>query len=263
MTRDNRRNYYRLLQVQPDASVEVIKASHRALMRTLKYHPDLGGDHRDAALINAAYAALSNAQTRKRYDREQRELKRHVGSTARASSGRPNATHSPPTPPHSNGRPSPSRPGPAESVHRADRPSTNLQTCEFCKTENSGSAQRASEVCSGCGGPRWRIDANGADVTQHTRQRIAHQTDIQYRVDTRKLDSIRGRVVDLSPTGLRFVSGRRLTPGCVIKIDSPTLSTIARVIRSSADATTESFSTGVRFLTLKLEPRGMFVSENA
>ena len=39
---ENRRNYYRILQVQPDAPVEVIKASYRALMRELRLHPDLG-----------------------------------------------------------------------------------------------------------------------------------------------------------------------------------------------------------------------------
>ena len=48
----NRRNYYRVLHVQPDAPIEVIKASYRALMGPLRHHPDLGGDHETAALIN-------------------------------------------------------------------------------------------------------------------------------------------------------------------------------------------------------------------
>jgi curved DNA-binding protein CbpA len=41
----NRRNHYRTLFVQPDASIEVIRANYRTLMRKLKLHPDLGGDH--------------------------------------------------------------------------------------------------------------------------------------------------------------------------------------------------------------------------
>jgi DnaJ-class molecular chaperone len=54
MTDTNRRNYYRILHVQPDAPTEVIKSSYRTLMQRLKMHPDLGGDHSEAALINEA-----------------------------------------------------------------------------------------------------------------------------------------------------------------------------------------------------------------
>ena len=64
----NRRNYYRLLHVQPEAPLEVIKASYRSLMTKLKGHPDLGGDHDAAVLINEAYAALTNPDKRREYD---------------------------------------------------------------------------------------------------------------------------------------------------------------------------------------------------
>ncbi|GAB4393840.1 MAG: hypothetical protein Tsb005_13830 [Gammaproteobacteria bacterium] len=66
----NRRNYYRILQVQPDAPLEIIKASYRTLMLKLKQHPDLGGDHWNAALINEAYAVLKDAAKRAAYDKE-------------------------------------------------------------------------------------------------------------------------------------------------------------------------------------------------
>src|SRR5688572_13364351 len=65
----NRRNYYRLLQVQQDAPFEVIRSSFRALMRDLKHHPDLGGSDWDAALINEAYETLNNPKLRNEYDR--------------------------------------------------------------------------------------------------------------------------------------------------------------------------------------------------
>lgn len=64
----NRRNYYRILHVQPDAPVELIKASYRTLMHKMKHHPDLGGDHDTAVLINEAYDTLTNATKRKAYD---------------------------------------------------------------------------------------------------------------------------------------------------------------------------------------------------
>ena len=66
----NKRNYYRILCVQPDASVEVIRANYRAMLQTLRMHPDLGGEHADAALLNEAYATLRHADRRQRYDRE-------------------------------------------------------------------------------------------------------------------------------------------------------------------------------------------------
>ena len=64
----NRRNYYRLLHLQPDAPVAVITASYRTLMSTPRHHPDLGGDHESAALINEAYSVLSDSSRRAAYD---------------------------------------------------------------------------------------------------------------------------------------------------------------------------------------------------
>lgn len=66
----NRRNHYRVLHVQPDAPFDVIRASYRTLLQTLKLHPDLGGDHWTAAHVNAAYHVLSDTLKRAQYDRE-------------------------------------------------------------------------------------------------------------------------------------------------------------------------------------------------
>ncbi len=65
----NRRNYYRILQVQPDAPLEIIRASYRTIMRDLMQHPDLGGDHWNASIINEAYEVLSDSDTRDEYDK--------------------------------------------------------------------------------------------------------------------------------------------------------------------------------------------------
>ena len=46
---EERRNLYRILHVQPEAPPEVIRASYRTLMSTLRAHPDLGGDPAAAA----------------------------------------------------------------------------------------------------------------------------------------------------------------------------------------------------------------------
>jgi curved DNA-binding protein CbpA len=69
---NNRRNYYRILQVQPDAPQEIIRASYRTLMKELKAHPDVGGEHASAYLINEAYETLSDRARRAEYDRKLR-----------------------------------------------------------------------------------------------------------------------------------------------------------------------------------------------
>ena len=68
MARVNRRNYYRILHVQPDAPAAVIRMAYRTLMQKLRLHPDLGGDGATAALINEAYVVLSDPQRRADYD---------------------------------------------------------------------------------------------------------------------------------------------------------------------------------------------------
>lgn len=65
---EERRNLYRILHVQPEAPLEVIRASYRTLMSTLRTHPDLGGDADAAARINAAYAVLTDPDRRRAYD---------------------------------------------------------------------------------------------------------------------------------------------------------------------------------------------------
>ena len=71
---DNRRNFYRLLHVQPEAPLAVIQASYRTLMSRLRAHPDLGGDHDQAVLLNEAWAVLSDPQRRASYDLGLRQL---------------------------------------------------------------------------------------------------------------------------------------------------------------------------------------------
>lgn len=61
--------YYDIFQVQQSASVEVIAAAHRALVK--KYHPDVAGPSGEAKIkmINAAWEVLRDPVKRKEYDR--------------------------------------------------------------------------------------------------------------------------------------------------------------------------------------------------
>jgi hypothetical protein len=63
-----RADYYRLLQVDPGAHPEVIRAAYRTLLRVLARHPDLGGGEAEARAIIEAYRTLSNPERRRAYD---------------------------------------------------------------------------------------------------------------------------------------------------------------------------------------------------
>lgn len=65
---------YDVLEVSPQASLEVIKAAYRVLIG--KYHPDRQADHlrrwaeEISCQLNAAYAIVGNPQRRIEYDRK-------------------------------------------------------------------------------------------------------------------------------------------------------------------------------------------------
>lgn len=63
------KNYYEILEVNSSANGEVIHAAYRALMSTMKKHPDLGGDTDEAKIINEAYDTLRDASKRSYYDK--------------------------------------------------------------------------------------------------------------------------------------------------------------------------------------------------
>lgn len=66
-------NYYRILDLPRDATVEEVKAAHRALVREL--HPDRTPDDPDAEQrfmrVQQAYEVLSDPEARERYDKGQ------------------------------------------------------------------------------------------------------------------------------------------------------------------------------------------------
>jgi curved DNA-binding protein CbpA len=61
-------DYYKKLQVDPQAESEVVRAAYHALAR--KYHPDAGGDVRHMVEFNDAWAVLGNPSLRAAYDLE-------------------------------------------------------------------------------------------------------------------------------------------------------------------------------------------------
>ncbi|HEX4203121.1 MAG TPA: DnaJ domain-containing protein [Ktedonobacteraceae bacterium] len=69
-------DYYAILGVSNDATLEEIKRAYRRLAR--KYHPDVNKETQDERIkkLNAAYAVLSNTAGRAAYDIQRLEAKR-------------------------------------------------------------------------------------------------------------------------------------------------------------------------------------------
>jgi curved DNA-binding protein len=80
-------DYYKILGVNKDASVEEIRKAYRKLAR--KYHPDLNPNDKDAEQkfkeINEANEVLTNAENRKKYDAHGADWK-HADEINRARS---------------------------------------------------------------------------------------------------------------------------------------------------------------------------------
>jgi molecular chaperone DnaJ len=77
------RDYYDVLGVSPDAGADEIKRAYRQLAR--RYHPDISGDERGTAFLEAAraYEVLNDPGRRRRYD-EARNQPTAQGPSARA-----------------------------------------------------------------------------------------------------------------------------------------------------------------------------------
>ncbi len=227
-------NFYELLHVSRNAPVEVVRASYRTLMQRLRHHPDLGGDPRLAALINEAYAVLTDPARRQAYDLQ---LDAAVRSAERQQAG----------------------PAPQEPGHDP------LLGCWFCRTPHDlGIRVAEDDTCTACASPLYAAGKQQFEAEcQRAVERIRKQQSIRFFTHWPQSRGYRGRTEDISLNGLRFSTRRELTAGQVIKICGDSMDAVARVSHTSSQPTgwRRRIVAGVSFLTLKLtNPVGGFVS---
>jgi hypothetical protein len=224
----NRRNYYRILQVQPDAPTEIIRASYRAMMRDLKKHPDLGGSTWDAGVLNEAYETLSNPQRRAAYD-EQLFLKYTKQTGA--------YTKQPITP----------------------------VFCPICKRPLSRKA-RPGELCLTCQTPLQSTDPPAsAQAKPRSIERIKKSEQIRF-YSTWPGTAAQGRMIDFSPKGMRFLCDEKLAPQTVLKISSELFEASGTVTNLSQEVYNgkKCYAVGVCFLAVRFaQSRGTFFSTSA
>ena len=224
----NRRNYYRVLQVQPDAPTEIIRASYRTLMRELKKHPDLGGNTWDAEVLNEAYETLSDPQRRAAYDEEL-----FIRYTKLTSS----YTKQPITP----------------------------VFCPICKRPLSRKA-RPGELCLTCQTPLQSEDSTSAEpVSPRSIERIKKEEQIYYYSQWPG-KPVKGRMVDFSPKGMRFLCNEKLSPQTVLKISSKLFEASGTVTNLSEETWggKKCYAVGICFIAVRFEDfRGTFFSTSA
>ena len=227
---ENRRNYYRVLHVQPDAPAAVIKSTYRTLMQKLRMHPDLGGDTWNAALVNEAYAILSDSLKREAYDRQmfKRLRQRHTQETAGDASKRdPKRGH-----------------------------------CLFCKSVFlivPGEATR--EACVECRSPLRGNDTPETEIVlRRLGARIERTFDITYYTYWPQSPH-RAIAMDFSPTGIAIAGSDHFFIGQLIKIESELLSAVAEVKNlESAGEPSVPVRVGLKFITVSFNlPRGTFI----
>lgn len=244
MQRSNRRNYYRILQVQPDAHEAVIRTAYRTLMQKLRLHPDLGGDGATAALINEAYAVLSDPARRAEYDA-------HLGRD------------------HGRGtRPKSSEPAPAVRPGRPaaqDRRPQDAGICPFCAARIPPTAANSpAPRCGACASPLSAPPtARRLSATRRAFERQPVAASVEYFLHgatTPRPAQLR----DFSPAGARLTTGETLPSDTVLALKTPLFDALARVVGSEPAATRGQWLLRLEFLTLALTaPIGSLVSTRA
>ncbi len=84
-------DYYKILEVHPEAGIEVIEKAYRAL--AMRYHPDRHGGHRKKwaedkfKQLSGAYSVLKDPFLRREYDRDFRAAQRTVSARTTAHAG--------------------------------------------------------------------------------------------------------------------------------------------------------------------------------
>ena len=193
----NRRNYYRVLHVQPEAPPEVVKAAYRALM--ILHHPDRGGDHAMAVSLNEAYAVLSDTSGRSAYDKQ-----RAARSLRKAA------------------------PVPQSSTAANIRPQL---LCAFCDLGIT-TAIRADSRCTRCKAPlapTARSDQNKASERRGMLR--VSKTDWALLHTDWRADAIDVRMRDLSLDGLSVYSGAALPLHRRVRVVGSAFDVVADVVQ--------------------------------
>ena len=227
-------NYYEVLGVERSAAAGLIRTSYRRLMQHEGHHPDLGGDAATAALINKAYAVLSNPALRNEYDLRLDVLDR---VTMGLELNQP-------------------QPDPVS----ADR-------CLFCEQPQAFPTGDLEIGCEACGSPMQpardlRMESND----QRAVRRIGKKLELRFFTHWPQRRGYSARSENISPGGLRMVTARDICCGQRIRLVSKAFEAVGEITHCAPlhGSWRRKTVAGVSFLTLRfVRAAGSFVSRQA
>ncbi|MEQ1868402.1 MAG: J domain-containing protein [Vicinamibacterales bacterium] len=230
-----RRDYYRVLHVHPDAPDEIIKVSYRTLMQRLKMHPDLGGDHATATLINEAFRTLGHPDRRAAYDQW---LETPLESPAQAAA----------TP----------------QAPRDAQPDPSIALCAFCSTPyETGYERHPDSACRSCGGALYPVQRFETDEeSRRALARLPRNMMVVFARPSPNDAPCRGVTQDVSLAGMRFVTSSPVGIDDRLLIETEFCSAVA-IVRSAHQkpAAQNGWEVGVQFLTMRVKrQRGGLIS---
>lgn len=235
----NRRNYYRILQVQPDAPNGTIAASYRVLKQSRQH---------DGALLDEAYRILSNPAARQQYDTvfssyTLRGKKKSVVISSELPALSNSVSHAPKF---------------ALDSYQAN----SFNYCLFCDTPyvpRTGLYQH--ETCLECESPLHALPHGNLESSRRLLRRIHIKGEFSFYLFWPS-EPYLGIFQDLSPAGIRFATNAILDPKDIIKIDAPNFQAVAEVTHRQDDET--GLSVGTRFIAVKFDQQqGNFVTAQA
>ena len=230
-----RRDFYRILHIQPDAPAEIIRASYVTIMQKLRAHPDLGGSHDAAALINEAYETLQDPASRAAYD--QRLAREQRVTSARL--------------------------GPANLRARTAAPGS---ICPFCDLPVvPGSDAKIDAVCGHCDSPLHPAERHARrNSSARAIARFSRKLPVRFFLTWPQNRAYGAISEDVSINGMKFVTTIDLMPGERVKLETELCAAVAVVRHSRQDHDAPVWIVGVEFLTLLIKPAtGLLVSTTA
>ena len=231
---DPQHNFYLILHVQPDAPPEIIRSSYRTLMTKLRRHPDLGGDHHIATLINEAYAVLSDPARRAAYDNE-----------CYAAAPRPTGP-------------------PAQPASTPAREPASF--CQFCGAAHGFAGRiHATATCTTCNTPLAPAEHARLDAGQRSVGRVPRRLRLNYFTGWPGQGPFPAETRDMSLNGLRFVAQAELKVSRLLKVDCEALIALVRVV--ACDDHSESdwrWLVRAEYVTVRFRrPQGGFLATQA
>jgi hypothetical protein len=213
-------DYYRILQVEPEAPAPIIHASYRTLVRrALGARPGSV----DFGLLDAAYAVLGDSERRAAYDRE------------RAS-----------------------RAALPQTAQSAEHGATTAK-CLFCgETARFDRVLEPDDECAGCASPLYLADRHRLTRSgPRTLRRIAKRHPVSIWVTWPQDTPILGDMRNLSLDGMAFEANVLFRVHQIVRIDCTELHALGRIAHAETVKKGEyRFSAGVEFLTLRLRQGG-------